>query len=113
MNKDGEGSATEWVFARADKTVYGIGDEARVLRNGMTADEHAKLTLTKEEKTARLKKLRHGARALTAAEGSSRLGSRRCRAARRGPGGAVRSLRAEDDVVAERPSRRGRSPRRP
>ncbi|WP_437299077.1 DUF6599 family protein [Sorangium sp. So ce426] len=57
MNKDGEGSATEWVFARADKTVYGIGDEARVLRNGMTADEHAKLTLTKEEKTARLKKL--------------------------------------------------------
>ncbi|WP_437592188.1 DUF6599 family protein [Sorangium sp. So ce1000] len=57
MNKEGEGPATEWVFARADKTVYGVGDEARVLRSGMTADEHAKLTLTKEEKATRLKKL--------------------------------------------------------
>ncbi|WP_437489247.1 DUF6599 family protein [Sorangium sp. So ce1014] len=56
MHKEGEGPATEWIFARADKTVYGVGDEARVLRSGMTADEHAKLTLPKEEKSARLKK---------------------------------------------------------
>ncbi|WP_437561030.1 DUF6599 family protein [Sorangium sp. So ce542] len=57
MHKEGESPATEWIFARADKTVYGVGDEARVLRSGMTADEHAKLTLTKEEKSARLKKI--------------------------------------------------------
>ncbi|WP_437667349.1 DUF6599 family protein [Sorangium sp. So ce1182] len=57
MHKEGDSPATEWIFARADKTVYGVGDEARVLRSGMTADEHAKMTLTKEEKTARLKKL--------------------------------------------------------
>ncbi|MGK3995770.1 DUF6599 family protein [Sorangium sp. So ce1024] len=57
MHKEGESPATEWIFARVGKTVYGVGDEARVLRNGMTADEHAKVTLTKEEKTARLKKI--------------------------------------------------------
>ncbi|WP_438019249.1 DUF6599 family protein [Sorangium sp. So ce315] len=57
MHKEGDSPATEWIFARAGKTVYGVGDEARVLRSGMTADEHAKVTLTKEEKTARLKKI--------------------------------------------------------
>ncbi|AUX41047.1 hypothetical protein SOCE26_024520 [Sorangium cellulosum] len=57
MHKEGEGPATEWLFARADKTVYGVGDESRVLRSGMTSDEHAKLTLGKDEKAARLKKL--------------------------------------------------------
>ncbi|MGK4006389.1 DUF6599 family protein [Sorangium sp. So ce1036] len=57
MHKEGEGPATEWLFARADKAVYGVGDESRVLRNGMTADEHAKVTLEKDAKAARLKKL--------------------------------------------------------
>lgn len=57
MHKEGEGTPTEWLFARVDKTVFGIGDEIRVLRTGMTADEHAKVSLAKDEKAARLKKL--------------------------------------------------------
>ena len=57
MRKEGEGAPVEWVFARAGKTVLGIGDEARVLRAGMTADEHATVSLTKDEKIERLKKL--------------------------------------------------------
>jgi len=56
MHKEGEGAAAEWLFARAGKRVIGVGDEARVLRTGMSADEHAKVSLTKEEKIARLKK---------------------------------------------------------
>ncbi len=60
MRKDGEGPPAEWVFARAGKAVLGVGDEARVLRAGQTADEHAKVTLTKDEKVDRLKKLLPG-----------------------------------------------------
>lgn len=57
MHKEGESAPTEWLFARADKAVYGLGDEVRVLRSGMTAEEHAKVSLGKEEKAARLKKV--------------------------------------------------------
>lgn len=57
MRKDGESAPVEWVFARAGKGVFGVGDEVRVLRAGMTADEHAKVSLTKDEKVARLKKI--------------------------------------------------------
>lgn len=60
MRKDGESAAVEWVFARAGKTVLGLGDEPRVLRAGQTADEHAKVTLTKDEKIERLKKILPG-----------------------------------------------------
>jgi len=56
MRKEGEGAAAEWIFARAKNAVVGVGDEARVLRAGMTADEHGKVTLTKDEKIERLKK---------------------------------------------------------
>lgn len=56
----GEGVPVEWVFARAGKLVLGIGDESRVLRSGMTADEHAKVTLGREEKIERLKKALSG-----------------------------------------------------
>jgi hypothetical protein len=56
MHKEGESAPTEWIFARADKAVYGVGDEARVLRSGMTAEAHAKVSLGKEEKVERLKK---------------------------------------------------------
>jgi hypothetical protein len=56
MHKEAEGAPVEWVFARAGKIVLGVGDEGRVLRTGMTADEHAKVTLTKDEKIDRLKK---------------------------------------------------------
>jgi hypothetical protein len=60
MLKDGESAPVEWVFARAGKTVLGVGDEPRVLRAGQTADEHAKVTLTKDEKIDRLKKILPG-----------------------------------------------------
>jgi hypothetical protein len=56
MHKEAGGPQVEWVFARAGKSVFGIGDEARVLRAGMTADDHAKVSLTREEKIERLKK---------------------------------------------------------
>jgi hypothetical protein len=57
MHKDGEGAPVEWVFARKGSQLIGIGDEVRALRSGMTADEVAKVSLSKEEKIARLKKL--------------------------------------------------------
>jgi hypothetical protein len=56
MRKDGS-VPVEWVFARAGKAVVGVGDEPRALRAGQTADEHAKVTLTKDEKIDRLKKI--------------------------------------------------------
>jgi hypothetical protein len=56
MRKDSDGIAVEWVVARAGKDVLGVGDEVRALRAGMSADEHAKVTLTKAEKLERLKK---------------------------------------------------------
>jgi hypothetical protein len=54
--KETDGVPTEWIFARNGKHVLGIGDEARVLRPNMSADEIAKLSLTKEQKIERLKK---------------------------------------------------------
>lgn len=55
--KEAEGVPTEWLFARSGKNVIGIGDEPRVLKVGMTAEETAKVTLTKDEKIERLKKV--------------------------------------------------------
>jgi hypothetical protein len=55
MHKDGEGSAVEWVFARKGKDVLGVGDEPRAMKPGATADEHAKVCLSADEKTERLK----------------------------------------------------------
>jgi hypothetical protein len=57
MRKDGESAPLEWVFARVGKSVLGVGDEPRVLKAGQSADEHAKVTLTKDEKIDRLKKI--------------------------------------------------------
>ena len=56
MHKEGEAPPAEWVFARSGKLVLGVGDEPRTLKATMSADEHAKVTLTKDEKIARLKK---------------------------------------------------------
>jgi hypothetical protein len=58
MHREGaaESPAVEWIFARAGKAVVGVGDEVRVIRSGMTADESAKVSLTKDEKIERLKK---------------------------------------------------------
>jgi hypothetical protein len=60
MRKDGEGAAVEWVMARAGKVILGLGDEPRVLRANQTAEEHAKVTLTKDEKLQRLKSVLPG-----------------------------------------------------
>jgi len=54
MNK-AEGTPVEWVFARAGSLVLGIGDEPRSLRSGMSAEEHGKVTLGRDEKIERLK----------------------------------------------------------
>jgi hypothetical protein len=57
MRRESEGLAAEWLFARSGKTVFGVGDEPRVLRSSQTAEDHAKVTLTKDEKLERLKKI--------------------------------------------------------
>jgi hypothetical protein len=57
MHKEAEGPPSEWIFTRSGKNVIGIGDEPRVLRTGMTADETAKVSLTKDEKIEKLKKI--------------------------------------------------------
>jgi hypothetical protein len=56
MHKEGEAPPAEWVFARSGKLVLGVGDEPRALKVTMSADDHAKVTLSKEEKIERLKK---------------------------------------------------------
>ena len=56
MHKEGDAPPAEWVFARSGKLILGVGDEPRVLRATMSADDHAKVTLSKEEKIERLKK---------------------------------------------------------
>jgi hypothetical protein len=57
MHKEKETPAAEWIFARRGKAVFGLGDEIRVLRDGMTAEESAKVSLSKDEKIVRLKKI--------------------------------------------------------
>lgn len=57
LSKTDAGSPTDWVFARVGSRVIGVGDEARVRRASASADDHAKVSLTKDEKVARLKKL--------------------------------------------------------
>lgn len=56
MRKESEGVAVEWLVARAGKNVLGVGDEPRVLRPGMSAEERAKVSLSKAAKLERLRK---------------------------------------------------------
>lgn len=51
------GAQTEWLIARSKSRVIGIGDEPRVLRRGMSPEEHRKRTLSQDEKRERLKRL--------------------------------------------------------
>jgi hypothetical protein len=60
MHKEGDAPPSEWVLARAGKTIFGVGDEPRALQAGMTAEEHAKVSLSKDEKIERLKKVLEG-----------------------------------------------------
>jgi hypothetical protein len=60
MHKEGDAPPGEWVLARNGKTIFGVGDEPRALRGGMTAEEHAKVSLSKDEKLERLKKMLGG-----------------------------------------------------
>ncbi len=51
------GAQTEWLIAQKKNRVIGIGDEPRVLRRGMSPEEHRKRALSREEKRERLKRL--------------------------------------------------------
>ena len=55
MRKEGEGPTTEWIVVRSGSKLLGIGDEVRAMRNGMSADDVAKVSLSKDEKMSRLK----------------------------------------------------------
>jgi hypothetical protein len=51
------GNAVEWLVARKAGVVRAVGDEARALRAGASADERSKISLPVAEKKARLEKL--------------------------------------------------------
>jgi len=57
MLQDKDGSKLEWIVARVGKNVLGIGDEELVVQPGMNAGERDKISLTRDEKVARLKSL--------------------------------------------------------
>lgn len=52
-----DGPKIEWLLARSGSQVLGIGDEVHVLTAEMAPAEQAKLSLSREEKSARLKGL--------------------------------------------------------
>jgi hypothetical protein len=54
---DAGGPQTEWIVAQKGARVLGVGDESRVLRDGMSPGEHGKLTLSQDAKRELLKKL--------------------------------------------------------
>jgi hypothetical protein len=47
----------EWIVARAGASIFGIGDEALVLRDGMSAEDHAQVCLPADAKQKRLAEL--------------------------------------------------------
>jgi hypothetical protein len=51
------GAQTEWLVARHQARVVGVGDEPRVLRRGMSAEEHRRRTLPLDDKRERLRAL--------------------------------------------------------
>ena len=57
MRKEAGSPAIEWIFARWGKRVLGIADESRVIHASMTADDQAKLSLTRDDKVSLLKKV--------------------------------------------------------
>ena len=54
---DDGGSPAQWLVVRSKAWIVGIGDEPRVLRAGMSADEHAAVTLSLDEKRQAIKAL--------------------------------------------------------
>ena len=52
-----DGAKVEWIVARSGKTVMGIGDEEYVVKQGMPPAEREKVSLSREEKSARLRAL--------------------------------------------------------
>jgi hypothetical protein len=52
--------AAEWLVAQKDALVLGVGDEIRVLRDGMSADDRKKVTLSLDEKRDLLRQLLEG-----------------------------------------------------
>jgi hypothetical protein len=51
------GPKTAWIVARKGKAVLGVGDESRVLREGMSPEEHRQKTLSEDEKRDKLRAL--------------------------------------------------------
>jgi len=49
-----KGPEAEWLLARKGAAIIGIGDESRVLRDGMSPEEHRKKTLSQKDKRKRL-----------------------------------------------------------
>jgi len=49
------GAQTEWIVARKGARLLGVGDEERVLQDGMSAAEHRGKTLSQDEKRELLK----------------------------------------------------------
>jgi len=47
----------EWVIARSGSQIFGVGDETAVLKPGMSVADHDEVSLTKDEKTERLRAL--------------------------------------------------------
>ncbi len=51
------GAQTEWIIAQAGPRVLGVGDEERVLQDGMSAEEHRSKALSQDEKRSLLKQI--------------------------------------------------------
>lgn len=52
-----EGAKIEWIVARAGKAVMGIGDEEYIVKQGMSPADREKVSLTREDKAAKLRAL--------------------------------------------------------
>jgi hypothetical protein len=51
------GAQTDWLIAQKGSRVVGVGDEERVLQDGMSAEEHRTKTLSQDEKRGLLKQI--------------------------------------------------------
>jgi len=60
MVGDADDMRAEWMIGRFGNQVFGVGDEAAVLRPGMSLAEHDAVSLNREEKTTRLRLLLSG-----------------------------------------------------
>jgi hypothetical protein len=57
MLPNAEGAKVEWIFARTGKRVVGVGDEAFVIKPGMSAADKDTVALSHDDKIAKLRSL--------------------------------------------------------